>query len=526
MFIDTRSLADNTAIDTDVCIIGGGAAGLTLAREFAHKQFNVCVLESGGMTMDRMTQKLEKVVNVGRSYPKLQRLRPRFFGGATGLWGGHLVPLREVNFEKMDWMPYSGWPFGVSELAPYYERAAKMLRIKDYTFSTTAQDLARSIGVPLFPFDPKVVESVISRYLSPSWNKAPSVGEVLYDELKDLPNVTFYLYANVTEMNAAANGGSLENVRGKTLAGNRFSVRAKYFILATGGIENARMMLLSNNVFANGLGNQNDLVGRFFMEHITYINGAIVPKPGEAVRTMYGKVVDVGGAYSRCHIAIPEESVRRHKIPDFRSEIIITDKPEPGWLEKILGGIHEWSLDFHVLDSRIIRKLRPYMKWDTNLAMAKKDDDKPVVYRLSNYVEQVPNPDSRVTLADSRDMLGMRMAKMDWRLCDLDRHGIRVAHHIIRDEVERSGFGRMILQLPDTEDEILQGAKGGAHHMGTTRMSDNPKEGVVDAHSRVHGLANMYVAGSSVFPTGGYANPTFTILAMSIRLADHVKGLF
>jgi choline dehydrogenase-like flavoprotein len=195
-------------------------------------------------------------------------------------------------------------------------------------------------------------------------------------------------------------------------------------------------------------------------------------------------------------------------------------------MEQMLDTIHHWSLDFHILDSQIIRKLRPHMKWDTNLSMNRSEKAETVAYRLSNYVEQAPNPDSRITLAAKRDMLGLPMAKVDWRLCELDRHGIRVAHGIIKQEVERSGYGHMDVQLPETEDEILAGAKGGAHHMGTTRMHDNPREGVVDANSRVHGLANLYVAGSSVFTTGGYANPTFTILALTIRLADHMKTLF
>lgn len=526
MFIDTRQLVNHSTIHTDVCIIGAGAAGITLAREFAQAPFKVAIMESGGMQMDRTTQKLEKVVNVGRSYPKLQRLRPRFFGGATGLWGGHIVPLRAVNFEKQDWMPYSGWPFGLEELVPYYERAATLLKLRDYHFRDTPAQLAQQAGQYLFPFDPGQVETVSSRYVSPVWNKAPSIGELLHDEVKDLPNVDFYLYANIMSLNAAKDGSHLTHVEGGTLSGNRFRVQAKQFILATGGIENARVLLYSNDVFSSGLGNQHDLVGRFFMEHITYLNGAIIPNKPHKPLTIYGGVADIGGAYARCHIAIPEALVRQRKIPDFRSEIILSDKPELNAMERVLDTIHHWALDFHILDSRIIRMLRPYMKWDTNLAIASRKAPEEVVYRLSNYTEQVPNPDSRITLATKRDMLGLPMAKVDWRLCDLDRHGIRIAHGIISREVERSGFGHMQVQLPETEDEILAGAKGGAHHMGTTRMSENPREGVVDANARVHGLPNLYIAGASVFPTGGYANPTFTILALTIRLADHLKKQF
>jgi choline dehydrogenase-like flavoprotein len=149
-----------------------------------------------------------------------------------------------------------------------------------------------------------------------------------------------------------------------------------------------------------------------------------------------------------------------------------------------------------------------------------------VRYRLFNFVEQIPNPESRVTLSDEKDALGLRRVRLKWQLSELDKHGIRRAHELLALEVGRSGFGRLRIELPEHEEEILHGAVGGHHHMGTTRMSDDPKAGVVDADCRLHGLHNLYVAGSSVFPTSGFSNPTLTLVALSLRLADHLKAKF
>jgi hypothetical protein len=144
----------------------------------------------------------------------------------------------------------------------------------------------------------------------------------------------------------------------------------------------------------------------------------------------------------------------------------------------------------------------------------------PTVYILENYVEQVPNPDSRVGLARRRDALGLNRATLRWQLSELDKIGIRTAHQVIAAEVGRTGFGRMRIEMPEEEEVLLAGAEGGPHHMGTTRMHDDPRRGVVDADCRIHGLKNAYIAGSSVFPTGGYINPTLTIVEV-----DHAMPL-
>lgn len=525
MFIDARQIGENSVVETDVCIIGAGIAGITLAREFVNKRFDVMLLEGGFLEVDRRTQRLQTVLNLGRRYHGLRFSRPRCFGGASNVWGGHCVPLRAVNFERTSWIPYSGWPFTLDELQPYYLRAHDRLSLGDYDYDPST--VSKALGLPLFPFDNTRVETVLSHYIGLSRFEAQSFGMQYRNQLEAAPNITTYLGANVTAINQHPEHDYVMNISVQTLGGKRFIVSAKTYILATGGLENARLLLLSDAVQANGLGNRNDLVGRFFMEHISYRSGLIYPNTGHRPLSLYGAVHAYGNSVVRCHLALPEQVIRQHKIPDFRAEIMINAPPVFESVVSRFQALREWMKGFDALDSAVILGLKALKRLGRASRILERPSLSrgPVVYRLANYVEQVPNPDSRIRLSEKRDAFGLRRIALDWRLSPIDKEGIRVAHRLIAAEVERSGFGKMRIELPENEKEILYGANGGGHHMGTTRMHVSPRWGVVDPDCRIHGLHNIFVAGSSVFPTVGYANPTLTIVALAIRLADHINRL-
>jgi len=307
------------------------------------------------------------------------------------------------------------------------------------------------------------------------------------------------------------------------LQGNSFHIGAKLFVLATGGIENARLLLLSNGVEPMGLGNRRDLVGRFFMDHIWNPSGYILPANQSAPHTIYTDRIPVSDKVTMtAHLSLPEDVVRREKLPDYRSEIGLEFDTEEapdshGKSAPQTHGVPQGKLasDLGPGVSELARQFSPRpqgLEWAGQKFR----------YRLKNYFEQVPNPDSRVTLSDEKDALGMRRAQLDWRLSELDRLCVRRAQKLLALEVGRSGFGRLRSELED-EEVLLAGARGGAHHMGTTRMGRDPGRSVVDPDCKVHGLSNLFVGGSSVFPTGGFANPTLTIVALTLRLADHIR---
>ena len=262
------------------------------------------------------------------------------------------------------------------------------------------------------------------------------------------------------------------------------------------------------------------------MEHILYTSGKIVSPGSLGVRRFYGAEHPFGDIAVRGHIAIPDAYIRELQIPFFRAELSIyapsLSNTEAAASARVLRDSiknAEWPEN---LDDHLVNVLSGIDDLYYHFTGSK--EELPAIYSMHNYVEQVPNPDSRVSLAPERDALGLNRPAVDWRLSDLDKTGIKKAQDVIAHEVGRSGFGRMRLELPDSENTLLEGADGGAHHMGTTRMHADPRHGVVDENCRIHGLHNLYVAGSSVFPTVGYINPTLTIVALAIRLAEHLEA--
>jgi choline dehydrogenase-like flavoprotein len=504
-FLDARKIEEDTELSSQVCIVGAGAAGITIALELIEAGIDVCLLEAGGLSIDPRVDTLSVIENVGRDYPA-NRSRLRFFGGTTNHWGGHCVPLRESDLQQHDWMAHTAWPFQYDELRPYYQRAHDQLGIGPFDYDPKAG--AAELGsAKMLPFDGQRIESTMSRY------KRVRFGLTYGDKLAASPHLRCVLYADVTAFDLdAAEGETVTAVRVRSVAGNRFTVRARYFVLACGGIENARVLLASNHQRPAGLGNHADMAGRYFTEHIWFESGYIVPKIPIAAYRHYVEEVPSKESGVRFHIAVASHAQEELRIPAFRAELHANSAAY--WEGKGVR-IHGATL------SALAELLSD--PFALGHAIRCRRDAQPDMFVLVNYVEQTPNPESRVTLSDKRDALGRPNARLNWRLQSIDKEGILRAHELLAREVGRAGAGRMHLGLHDGQ-EIEVGAAGGSHHMGTTRMHENPKQGVTDAHGRVHYTRNLYAAGSSLFPSCGYSNPTLTIVATSFRVADAIKG--
>ncbi len=516
-FFDSRYIPDGRQIECDVCIIGGGAAGITIARELVDQDLQVLILESGGLDYEDTVEDLGKLVVTGRPYDETGT-RLRFFGGATNHWGGHCVPLRSSIFEKRDWIPDGEWPFGLAELEPWYVRAHDVLEIGPYDYDPKA--VARRLNLQLLPFDASRVETVLSRY------HPQRFGQRYRQEVDRAANISVFLFATVSSLNVS-DARRVTDVTVKTLAGTTFSVRPKITVLSAGGIENARLLLLSNRQVPAGVGNQHDLVGRYFSDHIWYPSGFVLPVDQDPASVeIYESEIPFEGDYGvRCHLALPEMRERELRIPAYRAELAIDRTygfhPSTISAQRIRQHLGAWAPDDVSLEDVLNVVSDPMVALQGLFGRS----DGPLVYGFSNYVEQVPNSESRVGLSTEKDALGMNCPTLRWQLSNLNKEGIVKAQEVIAAEVGRSGVGRMRSSIPESEVTLLEGAHGGAHHMGTTRMHVDPKRGVVDADARVHGMANLFIAGSSVFPSYGYENPTLTIVALSLRLADHLKTL-
>jgi choline dehydrogenase-like flavoprotein len=491
MLIDIDQLRDGETLDTGVCIIGAGAAGITLALELDAAGVDVCLLEAGGIVDEiassaRYRGALSANLNVTPDYLTASRLR--YFGGSTNHWAGWCRPLDEIDFEVREWIPFSGWPFSRSDLAPWYRRAAEILEVEPFAEleSRDADPDGRFPG-PRGSFRPVIF------HMSPPVRFAPAHAEALVASQR----VRMLLGANVTELRSDPDGARVRAATLRLRGDRTVALRAARFILASGGIENARLLLVSRDASPAGLGNQHDRVGRFFMDHPHRTTGTVAATTPEDWRKPFGFHRPPGFGCEAIRVLKLDEAVQRAaRLPNM--DLLFRDPRatrQPALASAAEG--------FAQLDA-----------WDGDEVEA------PWLTALRLRSEPIPDPESRVTLSDERDDLGMQRVRLDWRLSRRGADAIEAVSEIFAAELGAAGRGRV--KITRRGDDPMFGIGWGSHHIGTTRMHDDPKQGVVDGNGRVHGVANLFVAGSSVFPTAGVSNPTLTLVALSLRLAERV----
>jgi choline dehydrogenase-like flavoprotein len=515
MIRDFLTYDGSAEIECDLCIAGAGPAGITIALAVAEKMGRVVLLESGGFELEDATQDLYTGRNIGLPYYELNQVRLRMLGGSSNHWGGISSPLDPIDFEPRSWVPYSGWPIGRADLEPYLSRANSILDLgaSDYSPETIVPE-----GGSYQPFSADRLVHKIWRYSVPPTN----VGQKYRADLEGAANIDLLLHANLTEIETDDNAATVTGFRIMALDGRSTRVRAKAYVLALGGIENPRLLMVSNRVIPSGLGNQNDLVGRFFMEHLDIDAGTVLSVKGD----WYESYLPFTNAGQQVLCA-----VRPSPAAQAREQILNTaamfgqvrwhHTRSPGY--QALHEIKEEILHGHVPDHLGTDLWKMLTDLDGVVLSAWEKVD-PTTYIVVT-AEEAPHPDSRVVLADERDALGLRRVNLDWRPQPIDKRTIQVVIRLIGEELGRLGLGRAQIADWIGADEVTwtEQLVGGFHQIGTTRMADDPSRGVVDRDCRVFGTDNLYLAGSSVFPTGGCANPTLNLVALALRLADQLK---
>jgi choline dehydrogenase-like flavoprotein len=547
MIDDAKLIEDGTSLHADICVVGGGAAGITLALEFLRHDRAVLVLESGAFASDEATQSLYEgeVVDEALHSP-LHTYRQRRFGGSTTIWGGRCVPLDPIDFEQRPYMPASGWPFGYETLLPYYLRANELCEAGEFAYSVRSA-FPRGMRPIIEGFaSDRITTDTLERFSCPT-DFARRYGH----RLRANRNVRVLLNANCTEIRLSADGGRVESIVVRTLTGRRFSIAASYVVLATGGLEVARLLLASRGVHGNGIGNGRDLVGRYYMCHVAGTLGTLtIHGPSSCVH--HGYELSPDGIYCRRRMAFPASVQRELGIGNFIARLHhprITD-PEHGSgpLSALYLARHLIAYEYgkrlhgddHVTWSDRIRHVRnvatePVTTADFVLHLVRKRFLAPrkfpsIIVRppsgrfsIDFHAEQQPNPESRVLLGARQDRLGMPRLRVDWRYSPIDIHTVAEAFRVMAEELARSGGGRLDYEPDTLERSMVRDGAYGGHHIGTARMGASPSTSVVDSDCRVHGVHNLFIAGSAVFPTSGQANPTLTIVALALRLADHLK---
>jgi choline dehydrogenase-like flavoprotein len=525
MFVDARTLPAGAVLEADLCLIGAGPAAIAIAHELTGLGLRILMLESGGITPEIRRKDLDLGSSVGYQYYDLSFSHARAFGGTSSRWHMHVHgdegwmarPLDPIDFESRPGIAWSGWPFDRAHLDPYYARAHPIADLGPATFETEAFERPGMARLPLSP--DRVETSVLQRGMTAFTRHR--------DYFAGLGDVTVVHHATVVNIATSGEPAAVDHLEVASTRDRRFSARARTYVLAAGGMENTRLLLWSNRHHPAGLGNGNDLVGRFFMEHLAGRVGYVAPSAQSVVDDagLYDSHQE-GRVFIQAALTINPDVLRREGLPNmaffilpraqgFTSEgvrslkALATSVYRRPWVGNTAGHVRNVASNLgtttRVVAGQLIRR-----------------HPKATAMVVRAQTEQTPNPASRVTLGKHRDRFGMARPVLDWRINELDTTAIRRGQEIIDAELRAAGLGHLERMLGDENPPLI--FEGDYHHIGTTRMDDDPTRGVVNRDGRMHEVRNLYVAGSSVFPTGGWMNPTLTIVAMALRLADHLKG--
>lgn len=547
MLTDPVPLGSRAVIETDVCVIGAGPAGITFARECIGQPFRVAVLESGGFVPDPATQALSAgdMDSHHHSTDSVGGGRQRGFGGTPNLWLYHTEPgdgrvyARSVPPEGIDFAadpdrPESGWPVALESLTPYYVRAQRTWNGAPFDYSVARW--ANEAQVPL-QFRDATVTTKISQHGS------RDVFALGYrDDLVAAENIDLYLGCTVLELEGDDTGGEIRTAKVSGPDGAVFSVAAKVFVLAGGGVENAQLLLLSQATRPGGPGNRHDTVGRYVTDHPEFRLGMLVP-------ARRGLIDEIGlydmrwvGATLVSGLLTIDEAVKRDEKLLNLSAVLTPQRSTFGspaeralkTFQVLARGERPGAPLRHLAALArapratvdIVRRFhRDYEEYHGGWSRPTVDRSPYTRIELHAAAEQTADRENRITLADRRDRLGRQTVQLHWTWSAADQENLIRSTRILAAELEGSGLGRFERWV-DFDGSTRPYHTGFHHPMGSTRMHADPAFGVVDASARVHGIENLFVAGSSIFSNGhGYANPTLSLLAFTIRLADHVKTL-
>jgi choline dehydrogenase-like flavoprotein len=550
MIIAPKKYKEGTIIETDICIIGGGPAAISLALSFLNQNTKIIILAGGTWKEKSRHRALNKgVIEPAGSHEPLEENRRRVLGGGTSVWGGRCVPFDPIDFERRSWVPHSGWPITYEEVEQYFERSLQFCEAGENNFDARV----------VFPGkNPEIIPGMDSddmvSYKLERWS-APTRFAYRYKHIfNSNRNIDIYLDAHVININVSNHAERVDSVT-VIINGSEIKVKADKFVLAAGGIENPRLLLSSKSSFhPKGIGNQHDNVGRYYMCHLMGTFGAVDPFNRKEI--LFPFELDQQAIYCRRRWWLTPKFQRQDKIGNgimyLNGPINVKDHKEATEsavilaksFSNILKGrspkaiFRNFKQAIRDLNEHLIFTLRnshQVIPFFLNIGI-KRITNRRLPIRLPSVKskwlfvcfqsEHVPNPESRICLSEEKDWLGMPLPLVKVAFTELDIQTVISSYKVFFERFEKLNKGNISYR----EDEIRQNVmeeinnfSSRAHHLGTTRMSDSPLNGVVDSNCKVHGMENLYVAGSSVFPTGGHANPTLTLIALTLRLADHLK---
>ncbi len=546
MIADSADTEAGAVLAADICIVGSGAAGISLALALIDSGLSVLLLEGGGSGFEAASQALYKgVVADPLLHSPTDTYRRRGFGGSTAIWGGRCVPFDAIDFEARPWVAGSGWPFRLDTLLPWYSEANALCEAGRFAYSE-ADAFPAGLHPMLAGFaGADFSADTLERFSIPTDFAARYRARLIRSR-----NVRLLLHASVVALRTGAAGRAVDRLEVAGAGGRRFTVRAGQVVLAIGGLETPRLLLASRDAHQDGIGNFHGQVGRNYMCHVAGTLGVLQP----AAPARHGYDLSDDGVYCRRRLALTPHAQRRLRAGNFVARLHHPRIPDPSHRTGALSALyfarpfisHEYSKRLHgstrLTNSARLAHLRNValdargtagflLHWLRHRSLAARKYPSVIVapkanrYSLDFHAEQEPNPLSRVTLATDSDALGLPRLRVDWRHTALDMHTIRASLAALAAQMAQCRAGQLTYDPQEVELAALRDGAYGGHHIGTARMSSDARTGVVDADCRVHGVANLFVAGSAVFATSSQANPTLTIVALALRLADHLRNV-
>ena len=516
MILDSVSWPKQSTYNADIAIVGAGAAGISLAMDLARRGKSVILLEGGDEMYSHESQDMYKGSFSARDLPYgMQYSRLRYLGGSTNCWAGGCGELDPEDFYAREWVPLSGWPIGKSVLSPFYVKAASFLGL----------DIERIRNKDDINELPKLRAFELGTL---EYTKKVRFTHEFRENLNQDPNLTVLTGANFFELARESRSDTVDFINVKSLKGEIASIVAKDFVFAAGGIENARLLLNTRNGKYGPLGDSSGNLGRYFSDHPIAPGATLLDSHGRAAQSEYNVrnfKPNSNGQLTLPYYRLPFELQKKHKTLNVALQIhsqeeALTRVEQAAWrLKKFYDDPTTYDLAGSDIASVLKDPVRLYRSYKSRGSSKGR-------LALRFQIEQSPNHSNCVSLNNEIDSVGLKKANLHWSFSDIERHTVDVAISYAAKTFQRVDGGSLKLDpdMIDNAKDLPGDLRGGQHHCGTTRMSDSPKYGVVDSNLKLFDAHNVFVCGSSVFPTNGWVNPTFTIVALSLRLSEHLAN--
>jgi len=549
---DPAQFTTGMTIETDVAIVGAGPIGISMALELAKSGVQVALIESGLEREDHAAQELGAFDSRQDDYfhTRSELALRRAIGGASALWGGRCVAFDPIDFEDRPLTAQSPWPIGYEDVERYLQRACDWAQCGQAVFNARkVPELAQHDMVAGLA-DGKVRTTDLERWALPT-----RFGPEYRAALNDAPSLSLWTGLTCTEIVTTAGGDAVDHLVIKSLDGREGRIVATDYVIATGGIEATRLLLVSNRHHPTGLGNAGGHLGRWYMTHV---EGRFARVKFNTDKVIHQHERDNDGVYVRRRFTLSPEVQRELNMPNVAVWLVNPPISDAGHGSGILSAVYLAVLspagrfllapairEAHTKTDgppqiaahlrNIVRDLIPSIRFAVTFSYArlirkgrkapgffvKSADNR---YLLHYHGEQLPHWESRIELTDERDALGMRKVRTHLHFSDVDYESARKAVELIDVYLRDNGAGSVEWLTDDAGASVREFMQGyaGFHQAGTTRMSDTAEGGVVDANLQVHGVRGLYVASTAVLPTSSQANPTLVGIAMGVRLADHL----